>query len=437
MKLLSLTAVFIMMTFLAIGQGKYGATPEDSNLCVQNLSVYKNPYFKNKQYKEAVKYWKIACRVCPASRKSLYIDGVKMYKQFIKDEEDAAKKELLVDTLLNLYVTRMEHFQQEGFVKGRMGADMLKYRKTEPEKAQAVLAESFKLQGNKAEAGAIVSYYSATYKIYRKEKTPENKRALLELFPTLADVCEYNIKNQTKENVIKSYQQALANLEKLFSQVASCEDLVEIYSPKFEAAPDDAAMLKSLLKVFDKRDCAGEELYLKAAKALLVLEPSPEAAYAIAQAEAKSENCTEAIKYYNQTAELTEDAELKEKAYLNAAKCYLFTKQAQSAVSYARKALAINGNNGEAYLIIGDAYLRATCPGTDCTGRAKYWAAYDVYAKAKAVDSEVADKANKKMGAVKAQFPRKASCFFESKNEGDSYTLDCWIGVTTTVRVNE
>ena len=37
--------------------GKYGATPEDSVTCIENLSLYLNPYFNNEQYSEAVKYW--------------------------------------------------------------------------------------------------------------------------------------------------------------------------------------------------------------------------------------------------------------------------------------------------------------------------------------------------------------------------------------------
>ena len=46
------------------GQGKFGATPEDSVTCLQSVSVGDENY-KNKQYNEALKYYKIVISVCP------------------------------------------------------------------------------------------------------------------------------------------------------------------------------------------------------------------------------------------------------------------------------------------------------------------------------------------------------------------------------------
>ena len=55
--------------------------------------------------------------------------------------------------------------------------------------------------------------------------------------------------------------------------------------------------------------------------------------------------------------------------------------------------------------------------------------------KAKSVDASVAEVAAKKAANVKAQFPKKADCFFYGLNEGDTYTVECWINETTKVRV--
>ena len=60
------TLVLIISALSAFSQkGKYGVTPEDSISCIENLSVYVNPYFSGGDYKEAVKYWRVSFNVCP------------------------------------------------------------------------------------------------------------------------------------------------------------------------------------------------------------------------------------------------------------------------------------------------------------------------------------------------------------------------------------
>ena len=87
-------AVLMISTLSAFSQkGKYGVTPEDSVSCIENLSVYMNPYFSGGDYKEAVKYWRVCFNTCPKASKNMYINGAKMYKQFIKETEaDSTKK---------------------------------------------------------------------------------------------------------------------------------------------------------------------------------------------------------------------------------------------------------------------------------------------------------------------------------------------------------
>ncbi len=92
------TVVLIVCSVSGFSQkGKYGETAEDSVKCIENLSVYVNPYFNGGDYKEAVKYWRICYNTCPAASKNMYINGAKMYKQFIKEaEDDATKKHIWI-----------------------------------------------------------------------------------------------------------------------------------------------------------------------------------------------------------------------------------------------------------------------------------------------------------------------------------------------------
>lgn len=434
-----ISLILIVVVFTGHSQGsKYGKTDADSVKCVENLSLYYE-FFKQKNYKDALNGWRAACEICPKSRKSLYINGVKMYKAFIKEEKDEAIKQLLIDTLLGIYDKRIEHFGEKGYVKGRKGADMLKYRGDDRKAAFDVLKESFDLQGNKAEAGAILSYYRALYlmKIKKEATCPE----MLELYPQLADAVAYNIANQKKESTIAGYKKVQLNMDKMFGTCASCEDLENLYAPKFKENPQDTILCETIVKFFAKQKCMDKQLFVDAAEALFKEQKHSTAssAMALGKIKAKQKKWAEAIPYFKQAAELAQDDDTKIEAFIYAAKCYYNISQFTSCRNYAQKALGVNPNSGEAYIMIGDAYAKSSkdCGDGNCKSKAGYWVAVDKYQRAKAVDSSVAATANSKIANAKGHFPKKQDCFFEGINDGDSYTVGCWINETTTVRTRQ
>ena len=128
MKFKIVTIAFVLISTASFSQKKYnwGETPEDSVCCAENYSLY-SEYYKQKNYDDAIKFWRKSIKCCPKLSKSQYVHGSKMYKQFIKKEEDADKKLVLLDTLLWVYDKRIEHFGQKCYVLGRKGSDMLKY----------------------------------------------------------------------------------------------------------------------------------------------------------------------------------------------------------------------------------------------------------------------------------------------------------------------
>lgn len=415
----------------------YTANAEDSMACLQNLSLYIE-FFKQDNYTDALPGWRKAAKICPKTSESIWVNGVKIYQSLIKAEEDATKKTALIDTLMWAYDQRIEHFPtNKGKILGRKGADLMKYKKSEPALAYVPLMESLELLGNKMEPGAIIFLYKSAYDQFKKKQI--EKAVLFDLYPRLSDVTDYNKKNQKSEQMIGAYTKAQENVDKMFSTVAECPDLVEIYGAKLEATPNDETLLRQILKVFDKRDCTDEDVYQKAAVNLYAIEPSAEAAYAIANGYAKKKNLSSALEYYTKAYTQTEDTELKTKALTAAAKTSLASGGYIKAKSLALELLKLNGSNGEAYIIIGDAYAKGKkgCGDNDCTNRAAYWAAVDKFAKAKAVDPSVSSEAQQKINAYTAQFPKKEDCFFHGLTEGGSYTLDCWIGETTTIRVRE
>lgn len=433
--------VVSMMALMAIAASAnaqirtYTTSAEDSIACVQNLSLYIE-YFKQDNFADALPGWRQAAKICPKATESLWINGIKLYSELIEKEGDAVKKSALIDTLEWVYDQRIEHFGKEGYVLGRKGSDMVKYRSSNPKAANEVLMKSLQLQGNEMEPGACIYLYKSAYDMYRDKLS--DKSTLFDLYSQLGEIIDHNLANQSSPQMKAAYQSAQDNIDKMFGSVAECPDLVEIYTPKLNAAPKDERLLRQILKVFDKRNCTDEDLYLKAAAALYEIEPSATAAYAIANGYVKKDRLSEAVEYYNKATQ-TDDVDLKTKAITNAARTSLKLGRYGNAKSLANQLLAMNPNNGDAYIIIGDAYVngRKECGDNECTNRAAYWAAVDKYQRAKAVDPSVAETAQSRINTYSGQFPKKEDCFFHGLTEGGTFTLDCWIGETTTVRVRE
>ncbi|MDB4534581.1 hypothetical protein N9242_06895 [Vicingaceae bacterium] len=153
MKKIAIIVIGLVLSLTTFAQGKYGATPEDSITCIESL-IYKD-YLKSDPLL-AHSLWKKAYKVCPQSQKSLYINGVKIYKALAAKEKDAAVKAMYLDTMFSIYDQRIDMFGQKGMVLGMKGQAMLG-SKQDKEKTFAVLNESMKLSGNKAQSGTLVA----------------------------------------------------------------------------------------------------------------------------------------------------------------------------------------------------------------------------------------------------------------------------------------
>lgn len=428
------TIALVILSATSFGQ-KYGATPEDSLTCLENTSLYKE-FYKQKNYVDAKGPWIKAVAACPKSSKNLYIKGATMYKNFIVQEKDKAKKLLLVDTLMWVYDIRIEHFGQRGSVLGRKGVDLARFDKSKTKEAYDILAESFELQGDKSQKAVIATYYQLAEKLVIKKEL--ETAVLFELFPKLQAATVTNMQNAKSADDKSKWINVSANLEKIFSKYAGCEELLEIYTPKFEANPKDTNVLVQIVAFFSKSDCTDQELFLKASMSLDEVKPSAISKFGIGRSLLKKERFSEAIGYFKDAAALAESKEGKINSYKYIALTQLNMKQYASAKSYALKMIALDPNNATAYMIIGDAYMYGsrTVGENACEQAGGYWAAPTKFAKAKALDPELAQKANKKIASCKEQYPKKADCFFYNIVDGQTLHIGGWINEDVTVHTN-
>lgn len=422
---------------------KYG---NDSINCIRNLSLY-SEFYKQKNFDDAIIPWINSLNECPRASKNLYIHGEKMMKYRIKKEKDKTIKDILIDSLLMLYEQRIKYFGQEGFVIGRKGNSLMKYRPAKFEEAYGYFERSFELKGKKSEAQILVLYMQTTDALYKsekigKEKVVENYAKILDAVEAKIKDIEVKIKDKNKESDIKkkvSNIKAKNNIEIIFDHcgAASCESLITLFSGKFDVSPENLELLKKITTMLDKYDCTESELFEKASEQLYKLEPSAQAAYMLAKLFLKKGAYAKSTTYYKEAIENQEDSIVKARYYYELG---FLTHSRQSspelARSYAYQALKFNPKNGKPYILIGNIYAASArdCGENEFEKSAVYWVVVDKFKTAKRIDKSLIDDANKLIDDYSKYFPGSEEIFFQGYAEGQEYPVGCWINETTKIR---
>lgn len=424
--------------FLPQDHGKYG---KDSATCVMKLSLYREFYkqwkssgYKSPSVNDAIGPWRWVFNNCPEASQNAYIDGANMIEYFMKKAGSDDQKAKYVDTLMMIYDQRIKYFGREGYVLGRKGSDLLKYMPEEYEKAYHIFKKSVELRGDKSESFVLVYYFRTVLKMVDADKL--SKADMVDTYYQLMDIIDHNMekyKNDPKH--LSAWENVKGNIELSFEPYATCDDLIPAFQEKFDKNPDDVELLKKITGMLDKKDCTDSELFFNASVKLNELEPSPMSSFMIAKMLIKKNKYDEAVPYLEQALNI-EDDDTKADVFLILANVYNQKKDYTKARSYARNALDIRPDDGNALILIGDMYAAsaASCGDNDLTKKAPYWAAVDKYYQAKKVDPNVEAIANNRIEIYSKQFPTSETIFFYNLNEGDNYTVGCWINETTKVR---
>tara|TARA_Y100001934_G_C11910933_1_gene566613 strand:- start:182 stop:661 length:480 start_codon:yes stop_codon:yes gene_type:complete len=153
----------------------------------------------------------------------------------------------------------------------------------------------------------------------------------------------------------------------------------------------------------------------------------------------QKKNFSKAIEYFDQAIQMEDDNKKKSSYYLQIAYAYKMKGSYATARKNAEKSAQLRSGWGEPYLLIGDIYVAAAsnCGNTSFDQSTVYWVAVDAFRKAKNIDNVLSEKANKRIYTYSQYFPSKEECFFNEIDLGSSYTVECWIGRSTTVRTRD
>ena len=437
--------VFIMMTAVMVAlsgntvsaQGKFGA---DSAECVKYLSYYKE-YYKQKNYDAALPNWRKAYKLCPATaNQTMLIDGTNLMRRLIaKNARNVEYKNQLVDTLLTLHETRAEYYPKYAVkALNNKGMDLIKYKQEEYNVLYDELSAIIASNGDKVTSSLLVLNMKAAIELYKAGNLDAEK--VISAYQNQIAILDAKAK-APKPNAMD--EKIRTDMESLFitSKVASCDNLIALFTPRFEADPDNLDLAKNIVKMMSSADeCTSNDLYLQAATKMYELEPSAQSAYFLFKLNSARGNVDEAVRYMD---EALADAELDDvtKADYNyqlASFCLHNNKLAKAFESAKQSAEQDPSNAGKAYFLMGSIWSSVVCSGDEIAKRAKYWVATDYMIKAKNADETLATDCNSMIGQFSVYFPTAADAFMYNLTDGQSYTVSCGgMRATTTVRTQK
>ena len=417
-----IVTIVVLIGFESNAQSKYG---EDSLSCMENRALYYDNY-KQKNYADALKPWRWAFRNCPRSAENIFKNGPKIIKARMKI--DPENKAAYTDTLMMIFDQRIKYFGKEGYVLGLKGYELINIDKSRSEEALGYFQQSLEIDRNNSSVYAVYGYMKAIVNLEKKgEKT---KQDVLEAYARISGIVDYNIVNET-------FIQYSEKIENLVIPYANCEDLIAVFSVKFDPATNDVSFLNKVTKLLADKKCSTHQLFFDASSRLYELEPSASSADKMAKMSIAKGKSTAALGFAKKAMEMEEDANQKAIYYLGLADAYRNTGSYASARNAVYSALELRSGWGEAYMNLGYIYIAGakTC-GDDFEESTVYWVAIDAFRKALS-DEDTKDRASKSINTYSKYFPAKETCFFKGVEAGKSHTVGCWINKTTRARTSD
>lgn len=426
---LSSTSVF--------AQGKYGA---DSANCIKYLSFYKD-YFKQKSYNEALPNWREAFKRCPpTANQTMLVDGTTLMRKLIsQNSKNPVYREKLVDSLMMIHDIRIANYPKYAVTaRNNKGLDLANYVQDDPERLYKEYGEIIAGNKTKTKPTILLFYFDSAVELYKNGSLDEE-----EIIGVYEGCMELLSKMDPKDAADKEMVDDMkVKIEELFASnnIADCDKLIELYTPKFEADPQNIELAEKIVRFMSAADgCTDNALFISAATSIHKSNPTHASAYTLYKLNASTGKSAEAVKYLQEAIDREDSDVAQDAEYYYELAVYNFKCGNNLAAEQAAKKvipLATTSEiKGKTYMLIGTIWGGVRCDGNDIAKRAPYWVAVDYFERAKAADPELAAEANKRINEYKKYYPLTADAFMFGVNDGETYQVSCGgFKANTTVR---
>ena len=433
----SLLTVFSGLNMSAQTTSKYGHG-EDSLNCLKYLSFYTERFKKDEKDPMALSNWRQAYKYCPpTASENIFVNGTKMMTNLYRKTKDVKQRAAIADTILMLQDQRLATYpKRKTSILNNKGQYIINYKSSDVQFMYDNLSEITNELGNDTKSNILSALMQSSVALYREEKLSADE--IIALYEKVSGILENAQPRNEKETA--SIAEDKENIESIFaaSKVASCENLIAIFGPRFEADPENLGLATKIVQLMNASDdCASNDLYLKAATAKYKMDPSHSSAFGLYRLNSARGNVADAGKYLQEAIDSPESDDATDAQYWYEMATFCYKNGMRSkAYDAARKAADLDyGYAGKAYMIMGNLWASASCESTE--GKwARYWAATDCYQKARSIDASLSEDAGASIATVSRYFPEASEAFMYDLTKGQSYTVSCGgMTATTTVRV--
>lgn len=359
---------------------------------------------------------------------------ITVYTELSKQEQDPSLSAAMLDTAATIYDEAFETFSEDEIDYFEWTLDRGRFYQEYQEQLDDGLAKAYE-------------NYRTAY-----EMDPERFAELADGYfvqVLLSNYASKDMKDEALAMIDTVEQYAGESLQQVIDETRDQlfddpEERVGFLEGRLEQNPGDTEIMNELIDLYD--ETGQREEAIEMAENLLEEEQTFENAERLAEfAQADGQN-QEAIEYFEQALELTDDPDQQKEVMVEIAEILQNEGNLQRARRYARQAINIDNSWGEPYIRIAQIYASAI---SQCTqgrqiereDRTVYWLVLDYLDRARSVDPSSANTVNRLYNTYEPVLPSAEDKFFRGWETGDDFRIgsnigECysWIGETTTVR---
>ncbi len=394
--------------------------------CSSKTNAYQELLQKGK-VSESFEGWNEVRKNCPKESDVIYTDGIQILN--FKIETAATEdKEKQVRDLMKLYDQYNKNFPTavpDFEVKKAMA--LVNNKIESEEEIFNLLDNGFtKASQNVTDVKAIYTYFSLYTERFAAGNQKITANAVLEKYTSISTLLTQLKASKTENSDYKATQNAI---DKLIKDIATCENLADFYTKNYESNKDNSDWITAALGSLSGK-CGAKPIFFTLAEKLYSVKATEQSASFMALANVKQRKFSEAIKFYNEAAEMQVNPVEKAKTYYTIATGLLANDYPKSK-EYLNKAIAADPKMGKAYLFLAQLYSNGSkdCGQNDFEKKAVFNLAIQTVQKAAVADARLKPTAD----SLATNFTPKALSSAEiskAKMNGKSITIGCWINET-------
>ena len=406
--------------------------------CPSKMTEYQE-LFKAKKITESFDTWTAVSKNCPKQNEAVYTDGIEILQYKIDNAASAEEKEKLVRDVLKLYDQYNKYFPLTTTDFEVNKAMTLVANKIDAkEEIFTLLDRGFTKASNKVTAAnAIYTYFSMYCEKFNNGDKSITSNSVLEKYTLVNSLLnqlqaakpDSNESEQAKQN--SDYKTAQTAINKLIKDLATCENLDAFYTKNYTDNQENEDWITSALLSLSGK-CSAKPIFNTLAEKLYAMKVTAQSANFMALANLQQRKFPEAIKFYNESAELQTNPIEKAKIYYTLA-TGLLANDLPKSKEYLKKALSSDPKMGKAYLFLAQLYSNSAndCGKTDFEKKAVYYLAIQTAQKAGVAEPRLKPTADKAAKDYEAK-SLTADEISKAKMNGKLVTIGCWINETIT-----